>query len=198
MRSTIAIALFGAALGLLAPPAVLLSASQELIGFISLLLAGLVPAMTLTATALRGEGLSSARVRDYGKSLRRQLDFWGVLFLVGLVAVFAICAAKIVSKSDIPEFNVSGRGFDVSTGPFASALLMIGFSALSVIVARLWPAYRGLRSLLDLTVGLAERQALANDRTLGDELEEKRARVANDRTAIPVVGWTVEGPEARP
>ena len=50
---------------------------------------------------------------------------------------------------------------------------MLGYASLGVVLVRLYPAYKGLRSLLELTITMAEAQALSNDRALVDALDAK-------------------------
>jgi len=162
----------GATVGLLTPREDTLAASQEIVAFVSLLMAGLLPAMILTATVLRGDRFSPSRVREYGAALRTQLDFWAVLFLAAIVSVFCITAAEIVGRVTLNPVRFVGYDWH-PTEVICRILIGFGFAALALILARLWPAYRGLRSVLQLSVRMAELQALANDRSLHDALDKK-------------------------
>jgi len=163
--------------GSVAPPAATLNASAEIVAFVSLLMAGLLPAMILTATVLRGDSFSSSRVREYGAALRVQLGFWAALFLASIVSVSFLSAAKILDK--FPEVPINLGTYSILPIEVAMRLAVgVSFGALAVIIVRLLPAYRGLRSILDLSVQMAELQALANDRSFKDALDEKASRVA--------------------
>ncbi|QLQ12850.1 MAG: hypothetical protein HZY74_05470 [Brevundimonas sp.] len=67
---SVAAGAIGAAVAIIIPRAGLLAATQEIIGFLSLLMAGLLPAMVITATILRGDGFSARRLDEYGGGWR--------------------------------------------------------------------------------------------------------------------------------
>jgi hypothetical protein len=181
-------------LGALAIPSALpLAASQELVGFVSLLMAGLLPAMILTATILRGDRFSASRVRDYGLALRKQLGFWAMLFLAALSAVFFVTLAKMIAGSTFAPVQFGGYVASLPMEPSLRVLVALGAGSIGVILVRLWPAYKGLQSVLDLTVQMAELHAIANDRSLRDGLDTKADRLKSP--AAQRVSWPTEGPK---
>lgn len=174
----------GLALGLTVPSGYSLGASAELVAFVTLIMAGLLPAMILTATVIRGDQFSSSRVREYGAALRKQLDFWAFLFLCAIVSVFCISAAKVVVNAHEVPINL-GTFSLLPVEAICRLLVGIGFGALATVLGRLWPAYAGLRSLLSLTVQMAELQALANDRSLRNALGAKASRDYSEPQPAP-------------
>lgn len=154
------------------PQAGLLAATQELIAFLSLLMAGLLPAMILTATILRGGGLSAKRVDEYGKALKQQLRFWAGLFAAAGIATIAIVGAKV--------FSTVGAGVWVDLGVLVineerltTAFIVLAGASVGVVISRLKPAYEGLASLLDLNVKMARNEAIVHDRTLQEAIEQQ-------------------------
>ncbi|MHB8283618.1 MAG: hypothetical protein ACYDD1_02985, partial [Caulobacteraceae bacterium] len=106
-------ALLGGIVAGLIPRAGFLAATQELIGFLALIMAGLLPAMILTATILKGSGISARRVEEYGGALRAQLRFWAVLFFAAGLAAFGIVGAKMYSAPNVvAHFNLLHRTLD--------------------------------------------------------------------------------------
>ena len=177
MRALLLPGALGLLLGLLIPHGTLLKASEEVIAFVSLLMAGLLPAMTLTATVLRGDSFSAARVRDYGERLHRQLMFWGALFGMAALSVLFVTAAKVTDASPPTTLHLHGHAYFVDLGWLAQGLCGLAAAAFLTMLSRLLPAYRSLQALLALSVTMAEAQALANDRAVSDALSAKAARV---------------------
>lgn len=189
MRSVLIASLIGGMLGALLPAKAVLSASAELISFVTLILAGLIPAMILTATALRGDSFSSVRVREYAEGLRRQLRFWAVLFGFCLTTVVMICAAKISDQASSIKLGIDSWSIEFATNGLTRGLLIVGSAAFFVVLSRMYPAYRGLRSLLELTIRMAEVQALANDRSFSDALDAKVSRVLGQPKTTSEADW---------
>lgn len=153
------------------PRAGILAATQEIIAFLSLLMAGLLPAMVVTATVLRGDGFSAKRLEAYGGGLRLQLRFWGVLFAAAGIATAGVVAMKIVSAPGVAAQYALGR-FVLEADAFLTFFTVVFGAASGVVLQRLWPAYQGLQSLLTLNVTMARAQALANDRSIADALQK--------------------------
>lgn len=159
----------GGIVGWIAPRDGLLAATQELIGFLSLLMAGLLPAMILTATILRGTGMSAMRVEAYGGALRKQLRFWATLFSFAGLATVAIIVAKICGTVGV-AFEASWRSLRIDQAMIGTAAWIVACGSIGVVLQRLWPAYVGLVSLLDLNVTMAKGDALVADRARLDAL----------------------------
>ena len=155
----------------------MMSATQEIIAFLTLLMAGLLPAMILTATILRGDSLSAKRVEEYGEALRLQLGFWSRLFVAATVATAGVIAAKIYADPDTyVHLVVHGRYLDAAD--ITSASIFIEGAGIGVVVQRLRAAFRGIVSLLDLNVRMAKVDALENDKSRLDALDTQARNVA--------------------
>lgn len=169
LRTVFAISL-GCFAALALPRAGVLAATQELIGFLALLMAGLLPAMVVTATVLRGDGFSAKRLDAYGSALDAQLRFWAVLFAAAGLATLGIVGMKVFSQAGVSvRFSILNRSF--TEQDMVSVALGLFGAGTGLVMQRMWPAYEGLRSLLKLNVKMARAQALANDRSLADALQ---------------------------
>lgn len=162
-------AILGGALFYALPRPGILAATQELIGFLALLMAGLLPAMTLTATILRGEGISARRVEEYAGALRLQLRFWAVLFAASAIATAAISSAKVFSAAGV-NLSFSIKSYHVTEGTLVALSLVFAGASIGVVLQRLYPAYQGLQSLLTLNVNMAKSEAMSRDRAIRDGL----------------------------
>lgn len=160
----------GAAAFVLLPQEGVLAATQELIAFLALLMAGLLPAMMLTATILRGDGISAVRVEQYGRAMEAQMRFWGVLFLLAGMSTAGIVGAKIFF-ADGGAFHYAFWRLSLDSAVLGRLSLGLGGFGFGAVLQRLVPSYIGLRSLLSLNIRMAKAQALANDRSLRDALE---------------------------
>lgn len=162
-------ALAGATVLYALPRPGVLAATQELIGFLALLMAGLLPAMTLTATILRGEGISARRVEEYAGALRLQLRFWAVLFAAAAIATGAIALAKVFATTGV-AFSWSYRRVHITEKTIVDFSLCVAGAGLGLVLRRLYAAYEGLQSLLGLNVTMARTEAIARDRAVHDAL----------------------------
>ncbi|NKJ43168.1 hypothetical protein [Novosphingobium sp. SG720] len=144
-----------------------LAATQEIIGFLALLMAGLLPAMTVTATVLRGEGISARRVEEYTGALRAQMRFWGSLFAAAALSTLGIVIAKIFSAQDV-HVSIDLHWLNCSEKTVTAFGVALAGSGLAIVMARLYPAYEGLVSLLQLNSAMARVEAIARDRTARD------------------------------
>lgn len=159
----------GAVLFYALPRAGVMAATQELIGFLALLMAGLLPAMTLTATILRGEGISARRVEEYAGALRAQLRFWAVLFGAATISTGAISLAKVFSTKGA-EFVLSWWRFSITQDAVVGLSLIVAGAGFGLILRRLYAAYEGLQSLLTLNVAMAKSEAISRDRAIRDAI----------------------------
>lgn len=171
-------ALLGATVLCALPRPGVLAATQELIGFLALLMAGLLPAMTLTATILRGEGISARRVEEYAGALRLQLRFWAVLFAAAAIATGGIAMAKVFATTGV-AFSFSYWRFQVTEKTIVGFSLGVAGAGLGLVLRRLYAAYQGLQSLLGFSVTMARAEAIARDRTVHDALSMDVGSVKN-------------------
>ena len=175
LARTVAALLLGCVVALSLPRAGVLAATQELIAFLSLLMAGLLPAMVVTATVLRGDGFSAKRLDAYGGGLEKQLRFWAVLFGAAGIATLGVVGMKIFSPSEI-HFSLRLGKWTFGRDDILSLFVGLFGAGTGVVLQRLWPAYEGLKSLLMLNVTMARAQALANDRSIADALQADASR----------------------
>lgn len=165
------------------PRAGILAATQEMIAFLALLMAGLLPAMMLTATILKGDGISAVRVEQYGAALFSQMRFWAVLFLLAGVSTAGIVGAKVLFAPEA-AFHYAAWRFSVDSAVLGQLSLAVAGFGLGAVLQRLYPSYVGLRSLLSMNIKMAKAQALSNDRSLADALEQQ-ARAAVPPSVYP-------------
>ena len=178
VRLTLA-ALLGGIAAVLLPRHGVLSVTQEVIAFLSLLMAGLLPAMILTATILRGDSLSAKRVDEYGAALRLQLRFWSRLFVAATVATAGVIASKIYSDLDA-QFAIAVKGhLLLNADRVAAAAIFLEGAGVGVVIQRLQAAFRGVVSLLDLNVRMAKVDALENDKSRLDALDAAAKDIAS-------------------
>lgn len=184
LRTLLAIGL-GCFVAVALPRAGVLAATQEMIGFLALLMAGLLPAMVVTATVLRGDGFSAKRLDAYGGALEAQLRFWALLFAAAGLATLGVVAMKVFSQTGVSvRFSVGERSF--TEQDIVSIAVGLFGAGTGLVMQRLWPAYEGLKSLLQLNVQMARAQALANDRSLADALQR------DAENAVPPAAYAPE------
>lgn len=81
-----------------APPDIIATISGELVNFFGFVIAAVLPAMALTATALRGSGMSIRRLLQLRDALNAQMTFWAGLVFVSFGAVaFVVVLKPVVS-----------------------------------------------------------------------------------------------------
>lgn len=172
-------ALIGGMVAVLLPRHGVLSVTQEVIAFLSLLMAGLLPAMILTATILRGDSLSAKRVDEYGGALRLQLRFWSRLFVAATIATAGVIASKIYTDPGA-DFAFVLRGHIVlDADKVVTAAVFLEGAGIGVVIQRLRAAFRGIVSLLDLNVRMAKVDALENDKSRLDALDAAARDIAS-------------------
>ena len=170
--------LLGGAAAVALPRHGVLSATQEIIAFLTLLMAGLLPAMILTATILRGDSLSAKRVEEYGAALRLQLRFWSRLFVAATVATAGVVIAKIFADPET-HLHLVFRGRYLDAADVTTIAVFVEGAGISVVIQSLRAAFRGIVSLLDLNVRMAKVDALENDKSRLDALDVQAREVAS-------------------
>ena len=139
------------------PRAGVLEASTRIIPFLSLLMAGILPAMMLTVSILKGDDLSVQAVDEYSAALRAQLRFWASLFASAATAAGFLILMVVFSKLARPIYSVAGIQF--AREAVVTFWCMLFGGSLSLLISRLWPAYRGLESLMNFNTGVARAKA---------------------------------------
>lgn len=139
---TIAKLALGGAIALILPREGLIDGSTRIIPFFALLMAGVLPAMMQTVTALKADDLSPKEIAEYQGALRELFNFWSSVFAVALSAVGCLTLAVIIYKApeliELPLDYFLRRNFIVD-----SFLLMFGITAASLVM-RFSRAFGGL------------------------------------------------------
>lgn len=149
------------AAGAIAPANFLNAAVSELIPVIGAILAALIPAMILAATALRAGAFTKASLQQLSVALGKQINVFGGLFLYGLIT----CALLVAGKT----IDWKGPGFDPSWG-YPSRIsvgwgLMIGsVFGVCLLITRSIAIIAGIRSILALQTEIAIAEAANRDR----------------------------------
>jgi hypothetical protein len=156
------LALFcAAAAGVAAPASLLNPAVSEIIPVVGAILAALIPAMILAATALRAGSFSESSLRKLSTALDRQINVFGGLFLYGLLT----CALLIIGKT----IEWKGPGFDFSWGypsriSVGWALMVCSVFGVCLLITRSIAIIAGIRSILMLQTQIAIAEAANRDR----------------------------------
>lgn len=153
------------AAALLVRPASLTAVTGELVTFFGIQAAVLLPAMLLTATILRPEGLSPHDVRRYRGALHGQMTFWSVLLLLDFLAVGLVIAGKLASWSF--TLFVPFRGWVDTSSIMVALTTFVG----ALAMVRMIPAVVGIFSLMRVNLDLVGR---AVGTRVIDEHDERR------------------------
>lgn len=171
----------GGAIALILPREGLIDGSTRIIPFFALLMAGVLPAMMQTVTALKADDLSPKEIAEYQAALRELFNFWSSVFAVALSAVGCLTLSVVIYKApeliDLPLDYFLRRNFVVDT-----LLLLFGISTASLTM-RFSRAFGGLRSLLILNFSFAEKKGAKNAELASDKLLKKPS---NPR--VPTIG----------
>lgn len=174
--------------GLFAEPKALTSASGELVTFFGIQAAALLPAMLLTATILRPEGLSPNEVRRYRHALHGQMVFWSTLLALDFVAAALIIAGKAADWT-FPNFDLPFLApMDVDK-PIIGSVAFVG----SLAIIRMFHAVVGIFSLMKVNLDLVDKAVV--DRVTR-EVEDRR-KVATPFKAPEGYGKVVKPPRMR-
>ncbi|WP_156653367.1 hypothetical protein [Methylobacterium sp. Leaf111] len=176
----------------LAPPDFIATVSGELINFFGFVIAAVLPAMALTATSLRGSGMSIKRLLQLRSALDLQMRFWAGLVIVSFIAVVFVvlmkqivaCAPNVECKP-IEVFTYKGWSFDTR---LSNAVLGYLFG---VIFFQLANVLRGLQGLLAVNSEAAIGEA---QQRFDDAMSDTSSQIAKIRNP-PGYGDTIQLPE---
>lgn len=176
----------GIAAGYFLPPNVFAGVTQELIALFGLMIAAVLPAMTLTATALRSGSLSRNRLGRLYFALRQQLMVWLGMFVLALLLCGAVVVGKITNW-ELTAVLPIGEGFSFN---FCRVLVgAISFGAV-LFVARVGAVGRGVLSILDVS-----REVAMSEAAEAEEAQNKKLRTAvNEMQEPPGRGSYVDLP----
>lgn len=177
----------------LAPADFIATVSGELINFFGFVIAAVLPAMALTATSLRGSGMSIKRLLQVRRALELQMSFWAGLVIVSFFAVAFVvvmkpivaCAPGAVCKPAV-AFEFASWALDTR---LATAFLAYVFG---VVFLQLANVLRGLRGLLAVNSEAAIGEA---QQRFDDAMAETAGEIAQIRNP-PGYGEAVPLPEA--
>lgn len=149
--------------------------TQELIALFGLMMAGVLPTMVLTASALRAGNLSIRKLSAYRDALFVQLKVWIGLFLASLVASSLVILGKMLGWSlpiSIPGSVVGFGNFSYDLIAVVNALVT---ACLALVILRGFAVGSGVVSLLRLSAEIALSEARLRD--------EERHRAGDDALA---------------
>ncbi|GGK27486.1 hypothetical protein [Salinarimonas ramus] len=172
---------FGAALAWWLTPASFISqVSAELIGFFGFLMAAVLPAMMLTATSIRGIGISSARVNVLYDALREQMLFLSGLFFIAFLAALIVIGFKPFSScpdlgscKTIVIFSV--HGVTLTTQIINSVLVALVF----LLISQFTNVLRGILGLLDLNAQAARNEAEREEEEDIEQMQRDLSSITN-------------------
>lgn len=148
------------------------AATAEIVAFLSIVMAAVLPTMLLSATILKGEKLTVAEIAIFRVALDQQMSFWIGMLVWTLVSILALIFGK-ASAWQIPPFTLprTERVIDIS-GLFVAVVVF----SLAVVAFR-FPAFvRGIRSLMRLHLDELERSAKEREgKTLRSMMDEARS-----------------------
>jgi hypothetical protein len=157
------------------PKVAMANASQELLAFFGLIMAGVLPAMVLAASSLRAGSLSSKRIQSLFEALVVQMRVWAGLFLIALVASLLVLLGKFTQWSiqfpsswQVVNTNEYLKQLDLIwliNGAIIFCLSLLSLRAMSVIV--------GLRSLLRLSAEISISEANEREQARFKQMEEE-------------------------
>ncbi|TNC10702.1 hypothetical protein FF100_21305 [Methylobacterium terricola] len=169
--------------------------SGELINFFGFVIAAVLPAMALTATTLRGSGMSVRRLMQLRDALDLQMKFWAGLVLYSFAAVALIVVAKpwigcAAGATCTPQVLVEYKGFALDTRVGNGATNAAVAFLFGSVFFQLFNVVGGLRALLRVNAeaAIGEAQQRFDDRFA--DVDAHIARVKNP----PGFGETVELP----
>jgi hypothetical protein len=129
----------------------------NLIVFLGIIIAAVIPAMALMATVLRAAPHSVADVQKIGRALMVQYDFWAGVVVVGAFVCAALLLGALLGwKTHAFHIQLWNLSFDADP-----VILLNGCVAggLCLLAHKGKPFLEGFRSLLELQVEQVEKEA---------------------------------------
>ena len=165
----------GLVAGIMLPPSFFDAAVSELVTILGIVMAALIPAMMLGATAVRAGGFSVKKLRTISSAIDRQISVFGGLFLYSLAACSLAVLGKLVGWR-LPSIETGNEALPVvHLGKLFPGLLTMLFVFL---VLRSIEVIQGVRSILKLSSTIAIAEAQERDRlrdTEQDDLADYRS-----------------------
>jgi hypothetical protein len=176
---SVAIAVLAAVAALFLPVGAFREVTQELMAMFGLLMAGILPTMVLTASALRAGNLSVKKLTDYKAALARQMNVWIGLFIISLVASVVVIVGKMAGWS-IPVSFPKLEKADLSVFDFDAIRIVNAMiaGAGALLVLRAFSLGRGIVSLLTLSSELALGEARLRDEERNKKVDAEVLEIA--------------------
>lgn len=147
-------------MGMFMPSASMISITAEVITVTAAIMAALIPAMILAATALRAGAFNETDLRKLSIALSKQIDVFGGLFLYGLTT----CSLLLAGRS------VGWVGPSTETGWTFLPVISVGWCLMTIatfgvilLVCRSVAVIAGIRSILALATDIALAEARLRD-----------------------------------
>lgn len=137
--------------------------TQELIGLFGLLMAGVLPTMVLTASALKAGNLSVNKIITYNEALSKQLKVWIGLFTIALIACSLVIFGKMVQWSLNMVVPLSILGLTDIQYNLVGIVNALISACLTLVIIRGLDVGKGIVSLLRLTGEIALSEAKLRD-----------------------------------
>lgn len=137
-------------------------AVAEIVTVLGFLIAALVPAMVLAATALRAGNFSVKTIRSLSSAIDRQIALFGGLFLYTLVTCGVAVTGKLL-KWRGPEIEITWP--TVASFSFSHFYPAVLTFLLVLLFLRSIGFVSGVRSILRLSSTIAEDEARLRDQT---------------------------------
>lgn len=147
--------------------------TQELIALFGLMMAGVLPTMVLTASALRAGNLSVKKLTAYRDALSAQLKVWIGLFIISLAASSLVILGKMVGWSLEVSVPAGWPWIGSTSHDFISVVNALVSACLVLVVMRGFSVGSGILSLHRLSAEIALSEASLRDEEryrAGDEV----------------------------
>jgi hypothetical protein len=137
--------------------------TQELIALFGLMMAGVLPTMVLTASALRAGNLSVRKLSAYRDALFVQMKVWIGLFIVSLIASSLVILGKMIGWSLPLTIPLGVLGWNDLSYDFISVVNALVTGCLALVILRGLAVGSGIASLLRLSAEIALSEARLRD-----------------------------------
>lgn len=150
----------GIAVSFFAPSDFVSTISGEIINFFGFVIAAVVPAMALSAAALRGNSMSIKRINQLHAALKRQMHFWASLVVLGFIGVIFVLILKPLVDCGklqpcVPKLLFENQYFSIDSRIFT---FLVGY-IFGLMAGNMGNIVIGLMSLLDVNAEAARGEA---------------------------------------
>ena len=159
-------ALIALAVSFFLPADTFKDSASNIVALLGLIIAGVLPAATLTATAIRPGSLSIKKLSKYRDALSAQLSMWAVVFGCSVLSAVFVVVGQASNWSITPiDFSpVWNKKINVSF--IFNSLILVSASFVFVKGASI---FGGIRNILDMSFDITK-----------DEIEERNKSQAHE------------------